>query len=133
MLKQSRCEDGITIQHLMAKDSLYMTDADREIILNEVRLAEETRIIITHGTDSIVNTSVTLGQNIKDKTVVLLGAMVPYNEPNSDALFNLGFAVSSARTLPHGVYVCMQGVVFDWYNVKKNRALMKFQVMNGGE
>jgi L-asparaginase len=80
-----------------------------------------------------VNTSIVLGENIKDKTVVLIGAIIPYNEPESDALFNLGFAVSSVQLLPHGVYVCMQGVVFDWFNVRKNRDLMKFEVLNKEE
>ena len=53
--------------------------------------------------------------------MVLLGAMVPYNEPDSDALFNVGFAVSAVQSLPHGVYICMQGVIFNWYNVRKNK------------
>ncbi len=126
MLEQSRDGNNITVQHLMAKDSLIMDDADRELVLQTVRNSPEEKIIITHGTDSIVNTSIVLGQNIKDKTVVLLGAMVPFKEEESDALYNIGYAVASVKSLPHGVYVCMQGIAFDWFNVRKNHELGKF-------
>lgn len=100
-----------------------MTDADRSLILSTVAASPEDKVIITHGTDSMVNTSIVLGENINNKTVVLLGAMVPYNEPNSDASFNMGFAVAAVQLLPYGVYICMQGTVFNWYNVQKNRSV----------
>ena len=67
------------------------------------------------------------GDNIKDKTIVLLGAMVPYNQKNSDALFNLGFAISTVQTLPKGVYIAMNGKIFNFNNVRKNKKLMIFE------
>lgn len=130
MLKQGRCQANYTIQNLFAKDSLLMNDEDRQLVLQAVANAPEERILITHGTDSIVNTSKVLGQNIHNKTVVLIGAMVPYIKEDSDALFNLGFGIASALSLTHGVYVCMHGINFDWYNVKKNLDLQKFETLS---
>lgn len=127
MLKQSRCNSQIEIKHLMSKDSLLMNDEDRQKILEECKKSKESKIIITHGTDTMVETARTLGKEVKNKTIVLLGAMVPYNQENSDALFNLGFAVSAVQTLPFGVYIAMNGKIFNWNNVKKNRQLMQFE------
>lgn len=127
MLKQSRCNSQIEIKHLMSKDSLLMNDEDRKKILEECEKSKEEKIIITHGTDTMVETAKALGKEIKNKTIVLLGAMVPYNQEDSDALFNLGFAVSAVQTLPFGVYIAMNGKIFNWNNVKKNRQLMQFE------
>jgi|SRR3989344_4531728 len=129
MLKQSRCNADIEIKFLMAKDSLLMNEKDREIILEECKKSKENRIILTHGTDTMVETAKTLGNGIKDKTIVLLGAMVPYNQKDSDALFNLGLGVSAVQTLPKGVYIAMNGKIFDWDNVKKNIKLKQFEAI----
>jgi len=127
MLKQSRCNADIEIKFLMAKDSLLMGDKDRQKILEECKNSKEDRIIITHGTDTMVETAKTLGNNIKNKTIVLLGAMVPYNQKDSDAMFNLGAAVSAVQTLSPGVYISMNGKIFNWNNVKKNKKLLRFE------
>ncbi len=130
MLKQSRCNAQIEIKFLMAKDSLLMTEEDRQKILNECEISKENRIIVTHGTDTMTRTAKTLGEGIKNKTIVLLGAMVPFNQENSDALFNLGFATCAAQTLPAGVYIAMNGKIFNWNNVKKNKKLLRFEELN---
>ena len=130
MLKQSKCTAEIDLKFLMAKDSLLMNDEDRQIILQECTKSKEDRIIITHGTDTMVETARTLGNVIKNKTIVLLGAMTPYNQKDSDALFNLGFAVAAVQTLPFGVYIVMDGKVFNWNNVKKNKELGLFETVS---
>jgi L-asparaginase len=127
MLKQSRCNSEIKIKHLMSKDSLLMNDEDRQNISEECKKSKEDKIIITHGTDTMVETAKKLGEVITTKTIVFLGAMVPYNQENSDALFNLGFAVSAVQTLPNGVYIAMNGKIFNWNNVRKNKQLMQFE------
>ena len=127
MLKQSRCNADIEIKFLMAKDSLLMDDKDRQRILEECKNSKEDILIITHGTDTMVETAKTLGNNIKNKTIVLLGAMVPYNQKDSDAMFNLGSAISAVQTLSPGVYISMNGKIFNWNNVKKNKKLLRFE------
>ncbi len=127
MLKQSRCNAEIEIKFLMAKDSLLMDDADRNVVLAECKKSMEDRILVTHGTDTMVETAKAPGTNIKNKTIVLVGAMVPYNQLESDALFNLGFAASAVQTLPYGVYIAMNGKVFNWNNVRKNKELKVFE------
>src|SRR3989344_8791487 len=129
MLKQSRCNEDIEIKFLMAKDSLLMNEEDRQRILEECKKSKEDRIIITHGTDTMAETAKTLGNGIKDKTIVLLGAMVPYNKKDSDALFNFGSAISVVQTLPKGTYIVMNGKIFDWNNVKKNKKIERFETI----
>ena len=111
----------------MLKDSLFMNDSDREKILQTCKLLEENKIVITHGTDTMVETAKLLGRNIKDKTIVLTGAMVPYKLGVSDAQFNLGFALASAQTLPDGVYIAMNGKIFEWHKVEKNKLVGEFE------
>src|SRR3989344_6814460 len=125
MLKQSRCNVDIEIKFLMAKDSLLMNEEDKQKILEECDKSKEDRIIITHGTDTMIETAKTLGNGINNKTIVLLGAMVPYNQKDSDALFNLGSAVSAVQILPKGVYIIMNGKIFNWDNIKKNKKLKR--------
>lgn len=127
MLKQSKCTVDIEIKFLMSKDSLLMTEQDRKKILEECKNSKENKIVITHGTDTMVETAKVLGKNIKNKTIVLLGAMVPYNQKDSDALFNLGTAISAVQTLPCGVYITMNGKIFDFDKVKKNKELGLFE------
>lgn len=121
MLKLGRCKLNLDIQTLMMIDSLKMTNADRNLILQSCKDTEEDKIVITHGTDKMVKTAILLGQNIKHKTIVLTGAMVPYKFGSSDGMFNLGAALAFVQTLPHGVYIAMNGKYFHWNNVRKDR------------
>lgn len=126
MLKLGRCKLNVDIRTLMMVDSSTMIDSDREIILQNVMKAKENRILITHGTDTMVATARVLAKGVKGKTVVLTGAMVPYTFGSSDGLFNLGAALAFVQTLPHGIYISMNGRCFTWDNVKKNRATGEF-------
>ncbi|HEX4925521.1 MAG TPA: asparaginase domain-containing protein [Bdellovibrionales bacterium] len=121
MLRLGRCSLKVDVRTLMMIDSLDMTPADRDLILRSCQGASESRIVITHGTDTMAETGKVLGAAIKDKTVVLTGAMIPYKFGSSDGLFNLGAAMAFAQTLPSGVYVAMNGRYFNWNNVRKDR------------
>ena len=112
MLRKGRCRVAVELRTLMMIDSLEMTDGDRATILDNCLRCPHERIVVTHGTDTMETTARLLGPAINDKTVVLVGAMVPYTFGSSDGLFNLGAAVAFAQTLPHGVYVAMNGRVF---------------------
>ena len=124
MLRLGRCRLDVSIQTLMMIDSLDMTDADRGRIVAACRQAGEARIVITHGTDTMVETARALADSIsadRGRTIVLTGAMVPYAFGSSDGLFNLGSALSFAQVLPAGVYIAMNGRYFSWDRVRKNR------------
>jgi len=121
MLALGRCRLPVTVQTLLMIDSLDMTRRDRERILRAAKRAPEKRLVITHGTDTMVETARLLGQTLRGKTVVLTGAMVPYKFGSSDGLFNLGSALSFAQVLPEGIYVAMNGRLFDWRDVRKDR------------
>jgi L-asparaginase len=121
MLRLGRCLLDIDVRTLMMIDSLEMTEDDRRIIVEHCRKAPESKIVITHGTDTMVETAAHLGREVQDKTIVLTGAMVPYKFGSSDGLFNLGSALAFVQTLPHGVYIAMNGRVFTWDCVRKNR------------
>lgn len=127
MLKLGRCKLETQIRTVMMIDSLEMTDADRQIILENCRKTPEDRIVITHGTDTMVETAAVLAGGISDKTIVLTGAMIPYAFGSSDGLFNLGSALSFAQVLPPGVYLAMNGKYFRWDHVKKNRERGEFE------
>jgi L-asparaginase len=127
MLKLGRCRLEIEISTLMMIDSLDMKDADRALIVKGCQQCIEERIVITHGTDTMVVTAQALAQNISGKTIVLTGAMIPYAFGSSDGLFNLGSALSFVQALPHGVYIAMNGRYFAWNNVRKNRELGVFE------
>ncbi|TDK66665.1 asparaginase domain-containing protein [Sapientia aquatica] len=103
-------------------DSLEMQDSDRSNVLAACQRATETAIVIVHGTDTMRETAHVIGNANLAKTIVLTGAMIPYEIANSDAFFNLGLACGVAQTLPHGVYIAMNGQIFNWDNVKKNRS-----------
>lgn len=127
MLLQSRNTVKTDVEILMLKDSLEMNDDDRQKIAQACYSSEEQQIIITHGTDTMVETAHAIAVDLaEDKTVVLLGAMVPYQFKGSDALFNLGCAMSAVQILPPGIYITMNGQVFDYREVQKNRALGLF-------
>ena len=127
MLKLGRCLAPVVVETLMMIDSLQMTDADRGLILERCRAVAETRIVITHGTDTMEQTAAVLGPAITDKTVVLTGAMIPYTFGSSDGLFNLGTALAFVQTLGPGVYVAMNGRCFQWDKVRKNKELGIFE------
>ena len=127
MLVQGRAKLDIAYETVMLKDSLDMDDNDRQQILESCLACDESQIVITHGTDTMVEISQVLAAEIKDKTIVLLGAMVPYQFKNSDALFNLGCAIAAVQTLGNGVYITMNGKVFNFDEVSKNKELGEFQ------
>jgi L-asparaginase len=121
MLRLGRCRVPVEVRTLMMIDSLEMTEADRQLILQNCRSAGEERIVVTHGTDTMTDTARVLGEAGLSKTIVLTGAMVPYAFGSSDGLFNLGSALSFVQALPSGVYVAMNGRCFAWNDVVKNR------------
>ena len=127
MLKLGRCGVEVKIRTLMMIDSLEMTEYHRNIILEKCRNSKEEKIIVTHGTDSITETAKFLVENVKDKTIVLTGAMIPYAFGSSDGLFNLGSALAFVQSLPHGVYIVMNGKYFNWDNVRKNKETGVFE------
>jgi L-asparaginase len=135
MLKLGRCKLDLEVRTLMMIDSLQMTDDDRQIVLDQCRKVPETRILITHGTDTMVRTAEVLAHGIADKTpaktIVLTGAIIPYKFGSSDGLFNLGSALAFAQTLPPGVYVAMNGRHFAWNRVRKNPKTGVFEDVAG--
>ena len=129
MLKLGRCRVDFDLRTLMLIDSLDMSEADRKLILENCKSAKEEKIVITHGTDTMAETAQLLGKNLTGKTVVLTGAMVPYVFGSSDGLFNLGGAIAFAQSLPHGVYVAMNGKYFNWDDVRKNKKTGEFETI----
>ena len=127
MLDLGRCLVPVDIRTLMMIDSLEMTDIDRELIARHCLEADENQIIITHGTDTMADTARILGEKIKNKTVVITGAMIPYKFGSSDGLFNLGSALAFVQTLKPGVYVAMNGRCFHADNVRKNKQTGEFE------
>jgi len=127
ILKFVRCTVPIEVELNQLIDSLDMHTSNRLRVLESCRRASEERIVITHGTDTMVETAAVLGEAGLAKTVILTGAMVPYIFNNSDAVFNLGCALTAVQLLPHGVYIAMNGRVFGWDRVRKNRELGVFE------
>jgi L-asparaginase len=127
MLDLGRCKLDVNIRTLMMIDSLEMSDEDRDIIAHNCVQCEEDKIVITHGTDTMVETAKVLAEKITNKTIVLTGAMIPYKFGSSDGLFNLGAALAYVQTLPIGIYIAMNGKYFHWNNVRKNKELGLFE------
>ncbi len=127
MLRLGRCLTSYQIRTLMMIDSLNMTDNDRKIILDNCISCSSNNIIITHGTDTMVETARLLGETIKNKIIILTGAMIPYKFGSSDGLFNLGSAIAFCQTLSNGVYIVMNGNCFTFDAVRKNRDLGIFE------
>jgi L-asparaginase len=127
MLRLGRCRLTVKVQTLLMIDSLCMSAAHRRRILQACLSSPEKHIVVTHGTDTMVETAKVLGPKIGDKTVVLTGAMVPYKFGSSDGLFNLGAALAFVQILPHGVYVAMNGRFLSWDNVHKNKKTGEFE------
>jgi len=113
------------IKSLLKKDSQDITDKDREMIFNEAKKAKENKIIITHGTDTMIKTAEKLSV-IKDKTIVIVGSALPERFINSDAQFSVGFAIGVCSTLENGVYIAMNGRIYKWNEVKKDQKTGKF-------
>jgi L-asparaginase len=127
LLEMGRSRVDVEIRTLMMIDSLEMTDEDRELIAHQCHQCEEDKIVITHGTDTMSDTAKMLAKKVKNKTIVLTGAMIPIKFGSSDGLFNLGSAIAFAQSLPHGVYVAMNGRYFNWDNVRKNKQTGVFE------
>jgi L-asparaginase len=129
MLALGRSRVAVSVRTLMMIDSLEMTDADRELIVSNCRQCQEPRIVITHGTDTMVETAAALARADLEKTIVVTGAMIPYAFGSSDGLFNLGSALSFAQVLAPGVYVAMNGTAFAWDQVRKNTKTGYFEAV----
>ncbi len=127
MLRLGRCRLQVEIRTLMMIDSRNMTDEDREIIARNCIKTPEYKIVITHGTDTMVETAKYLAERVKDKTIVLTGAMIPYTFGSSDGMFNLGCAMAFVQVLPPGVYIAMNGRYFIHNNVRKNKKTGEFE------
>jgi L-asparaginase len=129
MLHRGRCRVDVAVETVMMIDSLDLDERGRAVIVARCRDAAEARIVITHGTDTMVETARALAAaNLSTKTIVLTGAMVPYAFGSSDGLFNLGSALSFAQVLPPGVYLAMNGRHFCWDRVRKNRQAGVFEL-----
>jgi L-asparaginase len=126
-LEKARISTPYNLDTAFSKDSRFITEEDRDLIRDIILDAMEEKILLTHGTVTMVETAKYLGQLNLDKTIVLVGAFVLGTLPNTDAPFNLGFALASLRTLDHGVYIAMQGTIFTWDNVVKNTELDRFE------
>jgi L-asparaginase len=131
MLELGRCRLDVHVRTLMMIDSLEMTDADRELIAHNCSEAPEPHVVITHGTDTMVDTARVLAERVTGKTIVLTGAMIPIAFGSSDGLFNLGGALTAVQALDPGVYVTMNGRIFAWNDVRKNRDTGVFEPLGG--
>lgn len=127
LLEMGRSKVPVQTRTLMMIDSLEMSDHDRDLIAHQCEQCEETRIVITHGTDTMSDTAKLLAEKVKSKTIVLTGAMIPIKFGSSDGLFNLGSALAFAQTLPAGIYIAMNGRYFTWDNVRKNKQTGMFE------
>ena len=131
MLRRGRSRVDVAIETVMMVDSLDLDDDGRNRIVERARGCGEPAIVITHGTDTMVQTARVLAAvGLDRKTIVLTGAMVPYAFGSSDGLFNLGSALSFAKVLPPGVYVAMNGQHFPWNGVRKNTATGYFEAVD---
>ena len=127
LLELGRCKLDIKIETLMMIDSLKMSDTERNYIVEKCKKENTHKIVITHGTDTMVETAEVLAKNIQDKTIILTGAMIPIKFGSSDGLFNLGSALSFVQILEPGVYITMNGRYFNWDNVRKNKKIGVFE------
>ena len=127
LLELGRCKLDIKIETLMMIDSLKMSDSERNYIVEKCKKENTHKIVITHGTDTMVETAEVLAKNIQDKTIILTGAMIPIKFGSSDGLFNLGSALSFVQILEPGVYITMNGRYFNWDNVRKNKKIGVFE------
>ncbi|MEL0102811.1 MAG: asparaginase domain-containing protein [Gammaproteobacteria bacterium] len=127
ILDEGNVTSNYRVQSILKKDSLDITQNERELIKKSVLECDEERIIITHGTDTMIDTAKFL-ESIKEKTIILTGAMQPARFKKTDAVFNSGFAYAAALSLDHGIYIAMSGQIFSSNNVKKNLDLGRFEI-----
>ena len=130
LLELGRCKLNVDIETLMMVDSVEMSSNERDYIISKCADEMCNQIIITHGTDTIIQTALLLEKNIKNKTIVLTGAMIPVKFGSSDGLFNMGSALSFVQSLPFGIYIAMNGQVFNPQKVKKNYKLGIFEELD---
>jgi len=132
MFERGRSTLDIDLKTLMMIDSLEMSESDRDIIIHNCRKTKYDKVLITHGTDTIVDTAAAIAAaDVKFKTIILTGAMIPIAfGSSSDGFFNLGSALAYSQSMPHGVYVAMNGRCFDWDNVRKNRKTGYFETLS---
>ena len=126
LLHRANVSFDYSISELLRKDSLQLTDEDRELIVKSVQQAKEEKVVITHGTDTMTTTGIAL-KDVPGKTIILTGSMQPARFRDSDAAFNIGTAVGSAQTLPHGVYIAMNGEIVDPAKATKNSERKRFE------
>jgi len=128
MLTLARLTIPVELEQVMQKDSSDITDVDRKLIYKRCDEARENRIVITHGTDTMAETARFLGEKkIANKVIVLVGSFVPFSQPNSDALFNFGYAIAAAQTLAPGVWVAVNGDIYAWNKLRKNKERQRFE------
>lgn len=128
VLEEANVSFEYSLESVLRKDSLEMTDDDRQLLLQRIMQTKQERILITHGTDTMVDTALAL-HGCEDKTIVFTGAMQPARLRVSDAIFNIGCAVTALQLLDHGVYIAMNGRVFDSRSVRKNLAMQRFEAI----
>ena len=126
LLQEANVTFDYSVESILRKDSLEITDEDRQNIAKVVYIDEHDRILITHGTDTMIETAKAL-VDISNKTIVLVGSMQPARLRYSDAIFNIGYAVAAAQLLPVGIYIAMNGKIFDPLKAKKNVAMNRFE------
>lgn len=127
LLEAANISSPYHIDSAFSKDSRLITENDRKLLAEKITKAGTNQILITHGTITMVHTAIYLGKLDLGKTIVLVGSFVAGTEERTDAPFNLGFAISALQRLDEGVYIAMNGKVFDWSNVKKNTAKNRFE------
>ena len=132
ILEQARVTIPVAIEINQLIDSLHMTDAHRQGVLAACRAAPERSIVVVHGTDTMAETARVVGTAKLDKAIVFTGAMIPYSVQGSDALFNLGFALAMSQALASGAWVAMNGRVFAWDNVRKDKSGGVFEALIAG-
>lgn len=130
MMERARVSASYTFEEVSMLDSLDMKESDRFHVLESCLNASSDRIVIVHGTDTMQDTAAVLGKACLNKTIVLTGAMIPYEFAHSDAFFNLGFAAGAVQLLPVGVYILMNGQIFKWDKVTKNRRIGVFEAVS---
>ncbi len=126
ILKEANVVCDYRIESLFKKDSLHITEEDLQVLLHRIKDDPCEKILITHGTDTMAKTGQTL-HAVSGKTIVLTGAMQPASFKVSDAYFNIGFALAAVQLLPHGVYVAMNGGIFDPDKTTKNMEFNRFE------
>ncbi len=129
VLTEANVRFSFEVESLLRKDSLELTDADRQLIRTRVAQDACERILVTHGTDTMIQTALAL-RDIPGKTIVLTGAMQPARLRVSDAFFNIGFAIAAAQLLPSGVYIAMNGDIFDPRSARKNVTKHQFETVS---